>query len=73
MKEVKTAITTEYIKLDQLLKFSGAAQDGAEAKSMILSGMVSFPVRLHPLKASDPMPPHPVSIVTLFRFSTVRG
>ena len=34
-------ITTEYIKLDQLLKFSGVAPTGADAKEMILEGIVS--------------------------------
>lgn len=34
-------IDTEYIKLDQLLKFSGIAYSGAEAKDMILAGCVS--------------------------------
>ncbi len=33
-------ITTEYIKLDQLLKFSGIAAIGSEAKSMVLDGIV---------------------------------
>lgn len=33
-------IDTEYIKLDQLLKFSGVAYSGAEAKDMILAGCV---------------------------------
>lgn len=36
--EVK--ITTEFIKLDQLLKFSGAAAIGSEAKEIIASGGV---------------------------------
>lgn len=36
--EVK--ITTEFIKLDQLLKFSGAAAIGSEAKELIASGGV---------------------------------
>lgn len=36
--EVK--ITTEFIKLDQLLKFSGAAAIGSEAKEIIASGIV---------------------------------
>lgn len=35
-------INTEYIKLDQLLKFSGVAYSGAEAKDMILAGCVSI-------------------------------
>ncbi|MDD6991935.1 MAG: RNA-binding S4 domain-containing protein [Oscillospiraceae bacterium] len=33
-------ITTEFIKLQQLLKFSGAADIGSEAKDMIASGIV---------------------------------
>ena len=33
-------INTEFIKLDQLLKFSGAADIGSEAKQMILDGIV---------------------------------
>lgn len=36
--EVK--ITTEYIKLDQLLKFSGAVSIGSEAKALIAEGRV---------------------------------
>lgn len=36
--EVK--ITTEYIKLDQLLKFSGAVSIGSEAKALISEGKV---------------------------------
>lgn len=35
-------ITTEYIKLDQLLKFSGVAATGSEAKAMILDEIVDF-------------------------------
>ena len=34
-------ITTEYIKLDQLLKFAGIAENGAMAKEMILDEIVS--------------------------------
>ena len=34
-------ITTEFIKLQQLLKFSGAADIGSEAKDMIASGIVT--------------------------------
>ena len=33
-------ITTEFIKLDQLLKFAGAVSIGSEAKEIILSGQV---------------------------------
>lgn len=34
-------ISTEYIKLDQLLKFAGISLSGADAKELILSGAVS--------------------------------
>ncbi len=35
-------ITTEFIKLDQLLKFSGIADNGAFAKELILDGLVKY-------------------------------
>lgn len=35
-------ITTDYIKLDQLLKFSGIAENGAFAKEIILDGLVEY-------------------------------
>ncbi len=37
----KVRISTEYIKLDQLLKFSGAVSIGSEAKAIISEGKVS--------------------------------
>ena len=37
----KLAIKTEFIKLDQLLKFSGVADIGSEAKQMVLDGIVN--------------------------------
>ena len=36
----KIAIKTEFIKLDQLLKFPGVADIGSEAKQMVLDGIV---------------------------------
>ena len=39
MQKEKVTITTEYIKLDQLLKFTGLAENGADAKDMVLSEM----------------------------------
>lgn len=33
-------ITTEFIKLDQLLKFSGLVSTGGEAKEVIYEGLV---------------------------------
>lgn len=41
MEKIETTITTEYIKLDQLLKYAGIAYSGAEAKDMVLNGIVS--------------------------------
>lgn len=36
----KISISTDFIKLDSFLKFSGAASDGGDAKSMIAGGQV---------------------------------
>lgn len=36
----KVKINTDYIKLDQFLKWSGAVQSGAEAKEMVQRGNV---------------------------------
>lgn len=41
MEKLNISIKTEYIKLDQLLKFSAIAESGADAKDMVLSEMVS--------------------------------
>ena len=40
MREEKIAITTEFIKLEGLLKFSGVADTGGEAKQIIQDGEV---------------------------------
>ncbi|NMA80154.1 MAG: RNA-binding S4 domain-containing protein [Clostridiales bacterium] len=40
MNNIKVEISTEYIKLDQLLKFAGIAETGGHAKDMILDGIV---------------------------------
>ena len=41
MQKFDININTEFIKLDQLLKFSAIAESGSDAKDMILSEMVS--------------------------------
>ncbi len=41
IQKEKIEITGEFIKLDQLLKFSGVADTGAIAKEMILDGIIS--------------------------------
>lgn len=38
MERVEVEITTEFIKLDQLLKYAGIAYSGAEAKDMVING-----------------------------------
>lgn len=41
MEPKKIEIHTEYIKLDSLLKFAGAADTGGHAKEMVLTGSVA--------------------------------
>lgn len=41
MKENSVKITTEFIKLDQLLKFVGIAETGGHAKEIIEEGVVT--------------------------------
>lgn len=38
----KININTEYIKLDQLLKFTSLVQTGGEAKQVIAEGLVKY-------------------------------
>ncbi|NMB30499.1 MAG: RNA-binding S4 domain-containing protein [Clostridiales bacterium] len=40
MNNIKIDITTEFIKLDQLLKFAGIAETGGHAKEIIQEGIV---------------------------------
>jgi ribosome-associated protein len=42
MKKEEIGITTEYIKLDQLLKLAGLTGSGAEAKKLIRDGYVTL-------------------------------
>jgi len=38
--EIPVALTTEYIKLDTLLKLAGVTDSGGQAKLLILEGLV---------------------------------
>lgn len=38
MEKTEVKITTEFIKLDQLIKYAGIAYSGAEAKDMVING-----------------------------------
>lgn len=40
MQQETIAIRTEFIKLDQFLKFAGAAETGGHAKELVFDGMV---------------------------------
>ncbi len=41
MEHTEVQITTEFIKLDQLIKYAGIAYSGAEAKDMVINGYAS--------------------------------
>ena len=57
-------IDTDYIKLDQLLKFSGVAYSGAEAKDMILAGCVKVDGEICQMRGKKMYPGH-VAVVDL--------
>ena len=42
MKIEKIGISTEFIKMDSLLKYAGVCMTGGEAKTLIEEGMVLF-------------------------------
>lgn len=42
MKPLDVSVSTEYIKLDSLLKYAGLCSTGGEAKAMIEEGAVSL-------------------------------
>lgn len=42
MEKKSVQITTEFIKLDSLIKFAGVTVTGGEAKELVASGKVSF-------------------------------
>lgn len=41
MERTEVNIATEFIKLDQLIKYAGIAYSGAEAKDMVINGYAS--------------------------------
>ena len=41
MEHTEVQITTEFITLDQLIKYVGIAYSGAEAKDMVINGYAS--------------------------------
>ena len=49
-------ITTEFIKLDALLKFAGAVETGGEAKQVIQDGQVSVNGEVCPMRGKKLRP-----------------
>ena len=58
----KIKIQTEYIKLDQFLKWTGVAESGVHAKDMILAGEVKVNGEVEESRGNNLHPPHPVEI-----------
>lgn len=50
MNNIKIDITTEFIKLDQLLKFAGIAETGGHAKEIIQEGIVKVNGQLYKMR-----------------------
>ena len=61
---MKIKIETDYIKLDQLLNFSGIAYSGAEAKDIILAGLVEVDGEICQMRGKK-MYPGSVAIIDL--------
>jgi ribosome-associated protein len=70
METVK--ITTEYIKLDQLLKFASLAMSGADAKDMILGEIVSVNGEICTMRGKKIRPGDEVSVEFEDEVCTVR-
>lgn len=62
MQKLDININTEYIKLDQLLKFSGLAENGADAKAMVQEGIVSFNGELCEMRGKKVRPGDKVTV-----------
>lgn len=60
MKQI--IITTEFIKLDALLKFAGEALTGGEAKEMVQSGLVSVNGEICTMRGKKIRPGDSVSV-----------
>lgn len=62
-------ITTEYIKLDQLLKFSGIVDSGVFAKEIILDGLVKYNGEVCTMRGKKVYPGDVVSVEIPDEFS----
>lgn len=66
-------INTEFIKLDQLLKFSGAAGCGSDAKAMVLEGLVSVNGEVCTMRGKKLRPGDVVSVEGLDAMTVVQA
>lgn len=62
MQKQQIKIETEFIKLDSLLKFSGAVETGGQAKEIILEGMVAVNGEICTMRGKKIRPGDRVSI-----------
>ena len=62
-------ITTEYIKLDQLLKFSGIVDSGVFAKEIILDGLEKYNGEVCTMRGKKVYPGDKVSVEIPDEFS----
>ena len=62
MKTIQSQITTEYIKLESLLKFEGLVETGGEAKERIQAGEVMVNGEICTMRGKKL---HPGDVVTL--------
>lgn len=62
-------ITTEHIKLDQLLKFSGIVDSGVFAKEIILDGLVKYNGEVCTMRGKKVYPGDVVSVEIPDEFS----
>ena len=72
MKTEKIAITTEFIKLDSLLKFAGAVETGGHAKEVIQAGLVSVNGQVCTMRGKK-LRPGDVVTIEEYRFEVIAG
>jgi ribosome-associated protein len=72
-KMEKIQIHTDFIKLDQLLKYIGAADSGAMAKAMVLDGMVRVDGEICTMRGKKIRPGQQVAVADLGAWCVTGG
>ena len=62
MKILKVKITTDYIKLDSLLKFAGLVETGADGKLIVKEGRIKVNGEVCPMRGKKITPADKVQI-----------